>query len=138
MVKSIFFFAVRLLLWISGLFLLHILALHLIGKTLFENFIFTSYIFNFIITIIFFSFLLISSTFNDSSLGWVFFITSGLKFLAFFIIIYPLFNLDKIIQKIELLNFFLPYTLCLTIEIRQLSKILNPAWLNRIQLYFFH
>ncbi len=138
MVKSIFFFAVRLLLWISGLFLLHILALHLIGKTLFENFIFTSYIFNFTITIIFFSFLLISSTFNDSSLGWVFFITSGLKFLGFFIIIYPFFNLDNIIQKIELLNFFLPYTLCLTIEIRQLSKILNPAWLNRIQLYFFH
>ena len=138
MVKSIFFFAARLFLWISGLFLLHILALHLIGKTLFENFIFTSYIFNFIITIIFFSFLLISSKFNDSSLGWVFFITSGLKFLAFFIIIYPFFNLDNIIQKIELLNFFLPYTLCLTIEIRQLSKILNPAWLNRIQLYFFH
>ena len=138
MVKSIFFFAVRLLLWTSGLFLLHILALHLTGKTLLENFIFTSYIFNFIITIIFFSFLLISSKFNDSSLGWVFFITSGLKFLAFFIIIYPFFNLDNIIQKIELLNFFLPYTLCLTIEIRQLSKILNPAWLNRIQLYFFH
>ena len=138
MVKSIFFFAIRLLIWISGLFLLHILVLHLIGKPLFENFIFTSYIFNFTITIIFFSFLLISSTFNDSSLGWVFFITSVLKFLAFFIIIYPFFKLDNIIQKIELLNFFLPYTLCLTIEIRQLSKILNSAWLNRIQLYFFH
>ena len=138
MVKSIFFFAIRLLISISGLFLLHILVLHLIGKPLFENFIFTSYIFNFTITIIFFSFLLISSTFNDSSLGWVFFITSVLKFLAFFIIIYPFFKLDNIIQKIELLNFFLPYTLCLTIEIRQLSKILNPAWLNRIQLYFFH
>ena len=138
MVKSIFFFAVRLLLWTSGLFLLHILALHLTGKTLLENFIFTSYIFNFIITIIFFSFLLISSKFNDSSLGWVFFITSGLKFLAFFIIIYPFFNLDNIIQKIELLNFFIPYTICLTIEIRELSKILNSAWLNRIQLYFFH
>ena len=138
MVKSIFFFAIRLLIWISGLFLLHILVLHLIGKPLFENFIFTSYIFNFKIIIIFFSFLLISSTFNDSSLGWVFFITSVLKFLAFFIIIYPFFKLDNIIQKIELLNFFLPYTLCLTIEIRQLSKILNSAWLNRIQLYFFH
>ncbi len=138
MVKSIFFFAIRLLIWTSGLFLLHILVLHLIGKPLFENFIFTSYIFNFTITIIFFSFLLISSTFNDSSLGWVFFITSGLKFLAFFIIIYPFFNLDNIIQKIELLNFLIPYTICLTIEIRQLSKILNSAWLNRIQLYFFH
>ncbi len=138
MVKSIFFFAIRLILWISGLFLVHILVLHLIGKPLFENFIFTSYIFNYIITIIFFSFLLISSIFNDGSLGWVFFITSGLKFLAFFMIIYPFFNLDGIIQKIELLNFFIPYSICLTIEIRQLSKILNPAWLNRIQLYFFH
>tara|TARA_Y100000817_G_scaffold174167_1_gene136076 strand:- start:236 stop:436 length:201 start_codon:yes stop_codon:yes gene_type:complete len=65
--------------------------------------------------------------FNDGLLGWVFFITSGLKFLAFFIIIYPFFNLDGIIQKIELLNFFIPYSICLTIEIRQLSKILNPA-----------
>ena len=68
-----------------------------------------------------------SSKIKDAFLGWSFFITSGLKFLAFFIIIYPLLNLDGAIQKVELVTFLLPYSLCLTIEIQQLSKILNPS-----------
>jgi hypothetical protein len=68
-----------------------------------------------------------STKIKDTFLGWGFFITSGLKFLAFFIIIYPLFNSDGSIQKVELFTFLLPYSLCLTIEIQQLSKILNPS-----------
>ena len=68
-----------------------------------------------------------SSKIKDAFLGWLFFITSGLKFLAFFIIIYPLLNLDGAIQKVELVTFLLPYSLCLSIEIQQLSKFLNPS-----------
>ena len=68
-----------------------------------------------------------SSKIKDAFLGWLFFITSGLKFLAFFIIIYPLLILDGAIQKVELVTFLLPYSLCLSIEIQQLSKILNPS-----------
>jgi hypothetical protein len=112
---------------VSGLFLIHLLTLQLLGKPLLDNFILPSYLFNYIITLILFAGLLISSKIKGAFLGWVFFITSGLKFLVFFIIIYPLFNLDGAIQKVELFTFLFPYSLCLTIEIQQLSKILNPS-----------
>ena len=127
MIGSFFKFTFILSLLVSGLFLAHLLILRLLGKPLFDNFILPSYLFNYLITLILFVVLLISSKIKDAFLGWFFFITSGLKFLAFFIIIYPLFNLNGAIQKVELVTFLLPYSLCLTIEIQQLSKFLNPS-----------
>ena len=127
MIGSFFKFTFILSLLLSGLFLGHLLILRLLGKPLFDNFILPSYLFNYIITLILFAGLLMSSKIKDTFLGWLFFITSGLKFLAFFIIIYPLLNLDGAIQKVELVTFLLPYSLCLTIEIQQLSKFLNPS-----------
>ena len=127
MIGSFFKFTFILSLLLSGLFLVHLLILRLLGKPLFDNFILPSYLFNYLITLILFAGLLMSSKTKDAFLGWLFFITSGLKFLAFFIIIYPLLNLDGAIQKVELVTFLLPYSLCLTIEIQQLSKFLNPS-----------
>ena len=127
MIGSFFKFTFILSLLLSALFLVHLLILRLLGKPLFDNFILPSYLFNYIITLILFAGLLMSSKIKDTFLGWLFFITSGLKFLAFFIIIYPLLNLDGAIQKVELVTFLLPYSLCLSIEIQQLSKFLNPS-----------
>ena len=127
MIGSFFKFTFILSLLLSALFLVHLLILRLLGKPLFDNFILPSYLFNYLITLILFAGLLMSSKIKDTFLGWLFFITSGLKFLAFFIIIYPLLNLDGVIQKVELVTFLLPYSLCLSIEIQQLSKILNPS-----------
>ena len=127
MIGSFFKFTFILSLLLSALFLVHLLILRLLGKLLFDNFILPSYLFNYLITLILFAVLLMSSKIKDAFLGWLFFITSGLKFLAFFIIIYPLLNLDGAIQKVELVTFLLPYSLCLSIEIQQLSKFLNPS-----------
>ena len=127
MIGSFFKFTFILSLLLSALFLVHLLILRLLGKPLFDNFILPSYLFNYLITLILFAGLLMSSKIKDTFLGWLFFITSGLKFLAFFIIIYPLLNLDGAIQKVELVTFLLPYSLCLSIEIQQLSKFLNPS-----------
>ena len=127
MIRSFFKFTFILSLLLSGLFLVHLLILRLLGKPLFDNFILPSYLFNYLITLILFAGLVMSSKIKYAFLGWLFFITSGLKFLAFFIIIYPLLNLDGAIQKVELVTFLLPYSLCLTIEIQQLSKFLNPS-----------
>jgi hypothetical protein len=118
-------FTLRLTFFVSGLLLVHLLILWLLGKHLFDHFILPSYLFNYFITLIFFAVLLMNLKTKDAFLGWLFFITSGLKFLAFFIMIYPLYNLDGAIQKAELFTFFLPYSLCLTIEIHQIIKILN-------------
>jgi hypothetical protein len=118
-------FTLRLTFFVSGLLLVHLLILWLLGKHLFDHFILPSYLFNYFITLIFFAVLLMNLKTKDAFLGWLFFITSGLKFLAFFIMIYPLYNLDGAIQKAELFTFFLPYSLCLTIEIQQIIKILN-------------
>ena len=126
MIGPLLNFTLRLTFFVSGLLLVHLLILWLLGKHLFDHFILPSYLFNYFITLIFFAVLLMNSKTKDAFLGWLFFITSGLKFLAFFIIIYPLYNLDGAIQKAELYTFFLPYSLCLTIEIHQIIKILNP------------
>ena len=126
MIGPLLNFTIRLSMFASGLFFIHLLIFWLLGKHLLDHFILHSYFFNYLITLIFFSGLLMNSKTKDAFLGWLFFITSGLKFLAFFIIIYPLFNLDGAIQKAELFTFFLPYSLCLTIEINQIIKILNP------------
>ena len=127
MIGSLFKFTFRLSLLVSGLFLVHLLILWLLGKDLFDHFILPSYLFNYLITLIFFTGLVVNLKTKDIFLGWLFFITIGLKFLAFFIIIHPLFHLDGVIQKVELFTFFLPYSICLTVEIHQIIKILNPS-----------
>ena len=125
MIRPLLIFTIRLTLFVSGILLVHLLILWLLGKHLFDHFILPSYLFNYFITLIFFAVFLINSKTKDAFLGWLFLIKSVLKFLAFFIIIYPFYNLDGAIQKVDLFTFFLPYSLCLTIEIHQIIKILN-------------
>ena len=127
MIGCLFKFTIRLFLLLTGMFLTHILILWLLGNHLFGHSILPSYLFNYLITIIFFVGLVLKLKSKDTFLGWLFFITSALKFLAFFIIIYPLFNQDGVIQKVELFTFFLPYSICLIVEIHQILKILNPS-----------
>jgi len=115
----------RLIMSVTLLFGLHISVLWYQGLTLFDHFIIPSYLFNTFITLVFFTALLFSSREKNLFLGWVFFVTTGLKFLVFFFLIYPLFLSDGALQKIEFFTFFTPYSLCLIIEIHQLSKILN-------------
>ena len=126
MIATLINFTLRLSLFVSGLFIVHLLILWLLGKQLFDHFILPSYLFNHLITLIFFAGLAMNLKSKDAFIGWLFFITSGIKFLAFFIVIYPLYDLDGSIQKAELFTFFLPYSLCLTTEIHQIIKILNP------------
>ncbi|MFN3917410.1 MAG: hypothetical protein ACK4K0_06680 [Flavobacteriales bacterium] len=58
-------------------------------------------------------------------LGFVFMGGSGLKFLVFFAVFYPFYSADGTISKIEFLSFFVPYSLCLIVEVIFLSKLLK-------------
>ncbi len=58
-------------------------------------------------------------------IGFIFISFSIIKFLLFFLLIYPIYKADDHILKIEALAFFTPYSLSLVFEISFLGKLLN-------------
>ena len=60
-----------------------------------------------------------------SQAGFIFMAGSGLKFLFFFLLFYPEYNSDGEMQTIEFVTFFVPYAVCLILEVIYLSKQLN-------------
>jgi hypothetical protein len=58
-------------------------------------------------------------------LGFVFLSGSGLKFLLFFLLIYPVFNADGHLSSMEFASFFIPYSLITIMETAALVRQLN-------------
>ena len=50
---------------------------------------------------------------------------SFVKFIIFFLVFYPIFQQDEMMQTSEFAAFFVPYAVCLAIEVVVLSKQLN-------------
>jgi len=110
----------------TGLFCLHFFTIEQLDISVQRQILIVCYLFNTLFAISFFILLLFVSKYNPSILGWVFLMASGLKFLLFFALIFPNFQLIRMSQKQELITFFIPYAAALTFEIHQLIKILNP------------
>jgi len=104
---------------------IHLLTLHFTENDLFNNHIILSYIVNYFLAII--VLLAVERTLNKNSAqaGFVFMAGSGLKFLVFFLVFYPIYNADGKMQTIEFTAFFIPYAICLITEVVYLSKQLN-------------
>lgn len=119
-------FCARLLLLMTALFCLHFFTIDRLDVSAQGQIIAVCYLFNTLFALSFFVLLLFVSKYNPSILGWVFLITSGLKFLLFFALIFPNFQLIGLSQKQEFFTFFIPYAAALILEIHQLIKILNP------------
>lgn len=64
---------------------------------------------------------------HPERLGFVFLAGSGLKFLIFFLFIYPVFNADGDMSNEEFAIFFIPYALTTTLETWLLVKELNRS-----------
>ena len=98
-------------------FLIHISVLSFNQVQLTSSFIFPSYIFNFVISIL--VLILITKLGKSKSfyLGFVFMFLSGFKLLIFLLIFYPVFNYDNKIDIIEKTSFLVPYFLGLILEI---------------------
>ena len=124
MAKSIKFLAV-----LAGIliivFAIHLAILFYCNLPLFENKIILSYVVNFILAGIILFVIQRALKKKSSQAGFIFMAGSGLKFLFFFLIFYPTYRADGSMQTIEFVACFVPYAVCLALEVFYLSKQLN-------------
>ena len=124
MLKRIFDFIINLLYFLIPAFLIQFTT---------YNFFFVdyslitvlSYSFNFIIAITIYLSTLFFSEHNINTSITAFISLSILKFILFYLVLYPYFLCDNVIKTEEVFVFFIPYTICSILEIKQLSKFLN-------------
>ena len=127
MLKYYFKFSLILTLSSFLVFGIHLGFLFFIEHPLWGHYIIQSYLFNLLTALFFYLALAYVSRKDETQIGWFFLLFSGLKFLLFFVLIYPLFKADGVLERQEFVAFYVPYVSCLFIEIRQLTKFLNPS-----------
>jgi len=125
MKKQSFIFLGILFLVLLVAFSVHLGILYALKLAVFDNLIILSYVLNFVLAA--FVLIAIKSNLNKQSshTGFLFMAGSGLKFLIFFLFFYPVYQSDDTMQTVEFAAFFVPYALCLTLEVVYLSKLLN-------------
>lgn len=122
--KSIIFLSI-LLAALAITFGIHLGVLTFLEKPLFENMIVLSYLVNFILAAVILFFVERSIKKESSQTGFIFIAGSALKFLVYFLVFNPVYKADGEMQSIEFTTFFVPYAICLTLEVIYLSKQLN-------------
>jgi hypothetical protein len=118
-------FTLRLVILLSVAFLIHSGIQHWSGQGSFENHIIATYLFNFVLAILFFFVLLYYKKKKSTQLGFIFLFSSALKFTFFFIFLSPMVRTLNGIHSAEFISFFIPYSVSLSAEVYYLSKILN-------------
>ena len=111
----------RFTIYLGGVLLL-VFGLHTFFTTPTE--LFLGYSFNYLVTIISFLWLLLTSIKKSETLGFVFMAISGIKFLFFFLLYKP-FSIPAVEKKALFLSFFVPYVICSIYEVYTLVKLLN-------------
>ena len=86
-----------------------------------------SYVLNAIMALIVFLAIYIFRNKYRDLLGFFFLGGSLLKFALFFIFLYPAFNQDGVLERLEFLAFFVPYGYALALETFFLVKLLNTV-----------
>jgi len=113
------------ILLIGIVFSLHLFFLSTLNHDLFSDKIVVSYILNFSIAIAIYFLIYLFRVKLKDSLGFLFILGSLIKFVLFYILIYPFFKLDGDISKYEFAAFFIPYFTCLIYETIAVSTLLN-------------
>ena len=122
------FFAVFLRSLAATLFVglsLHLLWRHQTGQVLFGDQLGMSYAMNFLLALVIVGLLFKYRLRIKHQVGFLFMAGSLIKFLLFFILLYPEYTQDHKIQTTEFAAFFIPYTLALTIETISAAKLLQ-------------
>lgn len=125
MSKTVFNIIIYLFIVLGIAFVLHLLVLNQLDLDLFSNKIVLSYSVNAILAIAILTALFKLKERYKTQIGFLFLFGSALKFLVFFLVFYPSYKADGIMDKQEFAAFFLPYALCLILETIYLSKMLN-------------
>ncbi len=104
---------------------IHIGMLFLMNLPPFSDKILLSYGANFLLAAFIYLMIQKSLKKNGVHTGFIFMAGSGVKFIIFFSIFYPFYNRDNLLQTTEFGAFFIPYAVCLILEVAYLSKQLN-------------
>lgn len=121
--------SIRFTLFLGGILLfifgIHLLALSLNEIPLWDHKIILSYTVNFVLAVL--VLLMVERGMRKKSAqgGFIFMVGSALKFLVFFLVFYPSYKEDNVMETAEFITFFVPYGVCLTLEVYYLSKQLN-------------
>lgn len=89
-----------------------------------SNFLLT-YSFNYVFTLAMAIFLILMKERKSDQLGFAYLGGISVKFILFFIIIYPEVKSDGQVSRSEFADFFIPFTVCLLTEILFLIRLLR-------------
>ena len=123
--KSLIDFFIVLLISLLAVFFAHLAIKKTMGELLFSNRIIESYLLNFCLGYTSFIVLIFSIKKYMSSLGYILIYISFLKFLIFYFLFKPYYNINQSIEIGEFLTVIVPYSVTLTAEIFHLSKVLK-------------
>ena len=110
---------------LAVMFGLHLSILHFMEHPFFSDKIIESYLLNSLVAIFIYYIINTLKTKFKNSLGFIFIFGGLLKFLLFYILIYPSFKLDGTISNFEFAAFFIPYFTCLIYETLAIATLLN-------------
>ena len=123
--QSLTSFTAFLVMVLAAVFAAHMLILKAQNLPLFDNKIIVAYLLNALLAIIIFATLYTLKNKYQTQLGFLFFFGSALKFVVFFVVFYPVYKADGVMDKLEFAAFFIPYAISLILETVFLSKMLN-------------
>jgi hypothetical protein len=118
-------FALLLLLSNALVFGCHLAVLNSLGLNLLDHMLIPAYVINFSLALIIGLALYALRYKYTQSLGFIFLVGTGLKFLVFFIVFNPVYSSDADVERIEFATFFVPYTVNLMVETTFLVRVLN-------------
>lgn len=104
---------------------LHLSILYLLDLPLWEHQLPLSYVSNFVLAASIVWLLLSVFEKNKDRVSFLFMATSLFKFILFFVLFYPAYKADGVVQKMEVLTFFIPYFVGLSLETGILVQKLN-------------
>ena len=90
-----------------------------------EGILVKTYVLNHLLAAIVFTVLCRLRKKHIEKLGFIFLAGTGLKFLAFFLFVYPTFHADGSLDRNEFVLFFVPYAISTGVEVVFLARILN-------------
>jgi hypothetical protein len=118
-------FSQRALVFLSIVFVIHVLINTFLNLPKFQHLIVEAYVINAVLAIgIFWGLTALKEKYNNQ-IGFLFLASSFVKFFVFFVVFYGPYKADNQIIFSEFVSFFIPYTICLVLETFYLSKQLN-------------